>query len=501
MSDPAQLAPAFAADYYQARALADAWIGERESVDQAETLIRKVLAEYPKFLPAYVESARLAILRAYLPPRDPGEGSREAEAILMKALALNPRYAKAHVLLGHVYFNSRQYDLARKHLAEAERIGTKDPWLHINWATVLQAEGNIDEASKRYIRVLEEGTDNIKALSATLEGLLVIAGLNDTNPTAKDYATLASKLRLSPVQQRNLAGRMLEGQRSHTMDVDLAKALLDKLLAANPQDVTALVLLGNYHLIVSHRYHATDLREVYQPEGMEQALLAYYQATKIAPDARAYAGIARVMLDQGNLESAREAFASIDKKNLRSPQVDFERARLQYLSGDIDGGVRALESFLDAGDARTATARRYLISIHVARGNLDEAEQQHKLELRQEAGKSTPLGSYAYFLYVSRGNVESAQAYALQALALGYDSVAHQILSASLFTRAALAYKGQRKAEARTLLMQALSVEPRPQPILDFMSGVRKDGQELRSQIHRGMKELERDIQPDETAS
>ncbi|MFQ6084686.1 MAG: tetratricopeptide repeat protein [Candidatus Bathyarchaeia archaeon] len=48
---------------------------------------------------------------------------KEAISELETAVRLNPRYGKAHANLANAYFLDEQYDLAWKHVREAERLG------------------------------------------------------------------------------------------------------------------------------------------------------------------------------------------------------------------------------------------------------------------------------------------------------------------------------------------------------------------------------------------
>lgn len=101
-----------------------------------------------------------------------------ADAYIAKSLELNPEFAEAFVLRGHLYRLMGRPAEAFVALRKAGQLGTSDPWLQNNWADLLHDGGKYDEAAERYRKVVESKTSNNKAMKAALEGL------------AKYYATV-----------------------------------------------------------------------------------------------------------------------------------------------------------------------------------------------------------------------------------------------------------------------------------------------------------------------
>jgi tetratricopeptide (TPR) repeat protein len=169
----------------QAKDLLDSWHGEHELLDKAKEILVQILAKDPQNYRALKEMARYCIMDGYLHSKNVANGGniytigqfapgtlQRAEAILKKALAINPSYAEGYVLLGHIYSQQSRFNQAREALVKAETLGTNDPWLHLNWAYVLNATGDTQGAADRYTRVLKSGTDNKKALSSAYGFLL-----------------------------------------------------------------------------------------------------------------------------------------------------------------------------------------------------------------------------------------------------------------------------------------------------------------------------------------
>lgn len=164
------------AEVSAARELLNSWSGQTELLDQARENLTRVLAGNPKNYLALKEMARYQIMAGYINDRYtkyeshvyavgnyvPGTLER-AEASIRDAIRINPGFAEGYVLLGHIQFEQTKLDDAAKSLAQAESLGTDDPWLHLNWAALYDAKGEYSAAESRWQRVLQSGTSNVKA--------------------------------------------------------------------------------------------------------------------------------------------------------------------------------------------------------------------------------------------------------------------------------------------------------------------------------------------------
>ena len=160
-------------EFDQARSILDSWRGEGEKLSKAQQLLAEIIKRDTTYAPAYLEFGRLYIMAGYINRQNYDVGSLSpAEAAIQKSIEIEPNYADAYVLLGHLYTNLKQYDQARNALEKGEYLGTKNPWLQLNWADLLEREDSWDGAAKRYISVVDRGTTNKKAYAAALEGLI-----------------------------------------------------------------------------------------------------------------------------------------------------------------------------------------------------------------------------------------------------------------------------------------------------------------------------------------
>jgi tetratricopeptide (TPR) repeat protein len=138
--------------------LLDEYYGDRARIEGAGRQLDEILAEHPSHAPAYVQAARLVLKRGRLVNLQFAGGTLErAEQILLKARELDPKYTETHSLLGHVYTLAARYPEAEAALAEADRLGSTNPWTQVNWGHLYEKQGKMSEAQMEWIGVIEAG--------------------------------------------------------------------------------------------------------------------------------------------------------------------------------------------------------------------------------------------------------------------------------------------------------------------------------------------------------
>lgn len=158
--------------YQQAQELIDQYYSKRDGRSRAQNILDHVLDADPNFAPAYYELGRIRIMTGYMSNSGFRDGSfNSAEETINKAISIEPQYAEAYALLGHLYTLAKDYTAAQQALTRSEEIGTESPWLDLNWADLLVKIGKPDEALTRYLHVLAEGTTNVKIQNAALKGV------------------------------------------------------------------------------------------------------------------------------------------------------------------------------------------------------------------------------------------------------------------------------------------------------------------------------------------
>jgi Tfp pilus assembly protein PilF len=158
--------------YRNAVELIDGYRGNSAELEAAHAELSAVLDANPGYAPAHREMARYLILRGYIRGRTFRPGSLEAaDAYISRALEIDPGFAEAFVLRGHLYYLMGRHQDAVAALTKAEQLGTSDPWLQNNWASLLIDERKYEEAARRYRAVIDSKTPNKKAIAAAFEGL------------------------------------------------------------------------------------------------------------------------------------------------------------------------------------------------------------------------------------------------------------------------------------------------------------------------------------------
>ena len=160
------------ADTRKAELLLSSYSGQRAVLSEAHSILQHVIQANPDFSPAYVQLARHRLKAGHISYRNYAEGTLQAAIeFLDKAIGLDNKNANAYVLLGHVLTIIRAYDEARRTLEQAEQIGTDNPWLHMNWADLLETTGDHKGAVSRYHIVAKQMPDDSTALAAAYKGL------------------------------------------------------------------------------------------------------------------------------------------------------------------------------------------------------------------------------------------------------------------------------------------------------------------------------------------
>jgi Tfp pilus assembly protein PilF len=155
--------------------LLDGWRGDSSVLAEAKERLDALLRSSPKLAAAHREYARYYIMSGYVRGSSVASGAlAAAERSLNEALRIDPNYAEAYVLAGHLYYLQNRFPDAKDALNKARKIGTTDPWLEYNAAMIYKAEGDLDEAARRFRRVIESRTNNRKAMGESFAGLVRI---------------------------------------------------------------------------------------------------------------------------------------------------------------------------------------------------------------------------------------------------------------------------------------------------------------------------------------
>lgn len=174
--------------FIKTRDLVSSWRGQNEKLVAADKQLREILEDDSNYAPVYREYGRLYMMAGYINSNKFNEGSLDlSEKSILTAIEIEPNYADAYVLLGHLYTQMKKNKEAQSALERAESIGTKSPWLDLNWANLLVEQGQYNKALQRYINVLAGKTSDKKAYLSALNGLTKVYEVSGDYENAKSY--------------------------------------------------------------------------------------------------------------------------------------------------------------------------------------------------------------------------------------------------------------------------------------------------------------------------
>lgn len=142
----------------QARELVDTYYGDTSILRRAAALLQKAYEQNPDDSHIYLQAARVTVMGGHLSFGRFANGTLESYASLLdRALALDPKNAKAHIL------KAEAFNLAGRHYEElleldaAKALGTPDPWLLMGYGRYYIATNEALRGYQFYIDVKERG--------------------------------------------------------------------------------------------------------------------------------------------------------------------------------------------------------------------------------------------------------------------------------------------------------------------------------------------------------
>jgi len=283
--------------------------GNDALLEAARSELETILKDDPAYAPAYREMARYFIMRGYGGQHGSGRDHLlAAEKALTRALAIDPAYADAYVLFGRLYYLMGRLEDAKDALNRATEIGTDSPWLDLNWADVLFAEGRTDEANSRYRSVLNSGTDNYKAIRSARRGLV-----------------------RKPMEQ---AAHILDNHSGNRLLLQEAKTYLDAAISSEPSVARLHILLGRFWICWSQMGGPG-----YDEDSLQFAERSFKTAIALEPMfGNGYLKLAQVYILMNRLKEAKSALANAEKNGNTSVWITRFRADIaqrENLSSEI----------------------------------------------------------------------------------------------------------------------------------------------------------------------
>jgi len=218
---------------------------DRSDLQQAAGLLQSVLQANPSHVQARIEMARYYMSAGYDGSQVDGRMLDLASLELTRALAVEPGNANVQVLFGKLHENRGRYQESLASLEKAKALGTRNPWLHVNFANTYAALGRWKESAES-LRTLDrerprlDPVDNRMQLSIDRMWLVIHGLEQDVTGMAADNQRLRSRA-TRPAEMRLEHARFLLAWRNDA-DAAIAEATaaLESLPRGYPRDALAL---------------------------------------------------------------------------------------------------------------------------------------------------------------------------------------------------------------------------------------------------------------------
>lgn len=282
-----------------------------------------------------------------------------AEVRLKSVLRKNPDNGAAWALLGNTSLANRQYDDAVHQFEQAQANGQPAAALALPLGQALVASGKYQQALDALNKTQGNSSDHMRALIVSLQGDAQ-AGLGHREKASADYA---SALSIEPNLPDALQGQArLALQRG---DVESAQAALSKAVSAHPDDVGALMLLGQIEYrtnrcddALNHVTHAMQIG-AHSMTGSEQQ-----SGRTILADCQLRAG------DADAAQKNIDALLAADQNN---PYGNYLQALMDIRHGDYQNAANHVQATLNV-DPNSLRSMTLMAWIRIAQGQPDAAQ-------------------------------------------------------------------------------------------------------------------------------
>jgi len=145
----------------EAKLLLDTYYGKAERLQRATDLLERAIAADRLNANAYVQAARLVAKGGHIVGNEYLTGTEQAyTALLDRALAIEPKNAKALLLYSEIYHFQKNYDRQVHYLDRAKLLDPSDPWLLVDYGDHYEGIGDLHVARSYYETALLRGKGN-----------------------------------------------------------------------------------------------------------------------------------------------------------------------------------------------------------------------------------------------------------------------------------------------------------------------------------------------------
>jgi Flp pilus assembly protein TadD len=374
----------------------DAIDNKEESVIEAGELIEQFLKRQSEFAPVYVERARYLIKNSYYVRKEGGVGNKHALEVLLELSKKAPNYPKVYVLLGHVYTNLGQYDVAERVLLKAQKIGTNDPWLYNNLSTLYYLTKRYDEANTQAVNAIENSQDNGNALVSAVMNFQKSKIKINTTTNKLDLVEQIFTSFTEANKRLEIARGLISLYNSRSGQLQIAFQIIDRQQKETPNCAKCKLILSELILRSGYISHQT-----YFPKYTDRSMLA---AEKVALELK---GTGELKADAIEIllliAFSREDYNRAKKLIDESKSTPMLKTRIIALEAEL---LFATNKFSEAVDKYgeleqiepDLVNRQILAASYNALGDDSLLESYHKKKIESSPKDPWVLGNFVVFL-------------------------------------------------------------------------------------------------------
>jgi tetratricopeptide (TPR) repeat protein len=348
-------------------------------VDDAVKEVEDAIRRAPDRSASYSNLGALQMIR----------GNREeAEAAFKQAAAMSPNSPQGYLALANFYLAAGRRGEAETQLKSALSVGPKDELTNRALGYFYISTGRAAEAEAPFKTFADVARGSAGKLTLSDYYIMV----NRTGDARRTLEAVPQTDRQSYLTARLRLARLA----LQTGDRQRASALVDEVLAKDPQNVDALLVKGQ--LLVS--------------EGKsDEALAAVREATAKDPrSAQAQYALGRLLVTQRDSQNAMNAFSEAVKLNPNLGEAELELAKLHFDGGRID----LAEQFARSAATKVSgngEAQILLAHIDLVKGRLESAERTLTALLKANPGSPVVQTEFGRLQLVKKNRSEARGAF------------------------------------------------------------------------------------------
>jgi Tfp pilus assembly protein PilF len=431
-TNPAKLAPSKRALYEKAKNTINDWSGEHDKLAAAAPMIKSLINSEPRFLPIYIEQARLAIMTGTQGKNDFLKFNRDALAIVQELSVKDPSYAKPYVLAGHIYQNLNELDNARSSLEQAGRLKTTDPWLYINWCELLVRTKQYDAAVAYARKGLRASTDDGKAMANAISCTNKSARYSAQAASSQDITALVFKEVKDPLQRLGIANRLAGANSGDATLLAYAYNLIMRQKKETPTLREADLALAEWFLLKGYLSNQNHVARYDEQFSTAAARLLDQLPNTASMKNRIFEARFSIAMSDRDLKQANSLIAAARASGIARETVLVSQAKVLWTEGNHAGVIGIYDDLAKLDPAYDGD--KLQLAAYARLGDNSKLDAYHLRQVTINPSDAWTLGNYAGYL-LSAGRLASAIEYGEKAMAQSSYPIVRETTAIALLLR------------------------------------------------------------------